>query len=634
MGNFSLAMEDVFGTMAEGQAANMRALLQEYASTTFSGRDEVKKRIAEAAGGQLSEKATDLALFDLGSEATGLDQAVASLVDGTRQALTSTIERIRNAKANGGEVAAADTAFSQAFSEQGDVLRDIIDGTSGLDATQTEEKLREFFARYRDLINDQPALEAEKRVTLMNSLRTELASALEQSDNSAEISATVSQIGTSIEFLSLSVQDRVKAILDSIALSTATVDTKIAKLKQEQSDLPTGLDRWVLPRPAKAAADAKSAELQLQIDQLEARKVAMRSEEERVREMERTKLAQQAAGNAKVKEGSATTAADLVSRFNNDQEISAALSNPQALKNSGLRADQVKYLTDNRDAILGASPDLLGRLGSTQTDAEGNVKASPELAKLESIFGVLAGGLAKVTEAEKRRVRDEANALPLGALDTQTRAQAEIKIASHRKDYAAIGPLIDKEFDAQRAILEKQLAQAEAKVEDRKGNPSKDGQAEVAEKNKVTQIKAQLSTLDVEKEEKKSQYAAKAKSAGEVAKRKADTDAAKQAKIAVTQTGIEQRIIKQDFEEAIKTGNIEQFLAKSKEYEQVQEKLRGQLSEELKARGYTASQILDEIKLREDLNKPLAEQVENIRKLADQRIRLVEISNRKLGVGT
>lgn len=71
-----------------------------------------------------------------------------------------------------------------------------------------------------------------------------------------------------------------------------------------------------------------------------------------------------------------------------------------------------------------------------------------------------------------------------------------------------------------------------------------------------------------------------------MAKRKADTDAAKQAKIAVTQTGIEQRIIKQDFEEAIKTGNIEQFLAKSKEYEQVQEKLRGQLSEELKARGY------------------------------------------------
>lgn len=97
----------------------------------------------------------------------------------------------------------------------------------------------------------------------------------------------------------------------------------------------------MLPRPAELRLTPSPYRLQLQIDQLEARKVAMRSEEERVREMERTKLAQQAAGNAKVKEGSATTAADLVSRFNNDQEISAALSNLQALKNSGLRADQM-----------------------------------------------------------------------------------------------------------------------------------------------------------------------------------------------------------------------------------------------------------------------------------------------------
>jgi len=78
----------------------------------------------------------------------------------------------------------------------------------------------------------------------------------------------------------------------------------------------------------------------------------------------------------------------------------------------------------------------------------------------------------------------------------------------------------------------------------------------------------------MEMEQELDKFRAKAKGAAETAKRKADAEAKKQAQIAVTQTGIEQRIIKQDFDEAIRVGDVEAFRQKSAEYVAVQEKLR------------------------------------------------------------
>lgn len=179
-------------------------------------------------------------------------------------------------------------------------------------------------------------------------------------------------------------------------------------------------------------------------------------------------------------------------------------------------------------------------------------------------------------------------------------------------------------------MVQKQIAVAKEQTDAAKESGSKTYTAKYDAQSK---LEAKLKTLDVDLQAELAKYQAQLKTQGEAAKKKADNEAKKQAGIAVTQTGIEQRTVKQNFDEAVRTGDVQGFLDLSKQYEEVQAKLRDQLQTELKARGYNAEQILAEIKLREDLNKPLAEQVENIRKLADQRRQQRDLDFRDVGTG-
>ena len=243
--------------------------------------------------------------------------------------------------------------------------------------------------------------------------------------------------------------------------------------------------------------------------------------------------------------------------------------------------------------------------------------------------------VAQVTEKEKRRLRDEQNTISTDTYRQQTEAETRIKLAEHDKNFALLSsnspdnPVIAK-YEAERTVREKELLQARAAAED----AAEDGSANSAAKQQaVFKAEAALQTLDIELEQELAKYKARAESVSAQAKRKMEEEAKKQARIAVTQTALEQRKVKQDFDEAIRIGDQEGFLSLSKQYEEVQERLRKQLEEELQARGHTAEQIKAEIDLREDLNKPLADQVENIRKLNSQISQMEDLRYRLIGTG-
>lgn len=635
--NFQLTMGDTFGDLADGASQEITDLLKTYSGTSFSRRGEIRSRIEAALGRPLGEEITDKVLFDLGQQREAIEATVNAYVDNTRQTIQAVTERIRAARQAGEEITAKDAAMSQAFSENADELLRIMEGSSGLRPEEIQERLRAFYARFVEIVDERPALYAEQQRKQMTALSEQLAAALQASDNSTEIASAISQIGNSLEYVGLTAEQKLASVQAGINKGIAEIDKQILEVQNRGPGIMATLasmfsgGRSAQSPEARARAAANQEELlRLQGN----RQFLLNRQAQEQANFEERKRAQEQA-NLEARNNSATNAANLISGFNQDPRIAAALGNENSLRDVGLDAKQIQYLRENRDQILGAGTDLLGRLGSTRTDEQGNVISSAEYQRLDKIFNLLASNLDRVTQAQERAARDEKNLVSTDLLRARIEAQTETKRAEYNKNFGLLAsespdnPVV-KEFAAQRQILEKELAQARAKADDAKEDGAK---GEVGRQQAVLEAQAKLDTLDLSLKQELEKYAAKLRTAGEQAQRKADNEAKKQAKIAVTQTGIEQRIVKQNFDEAIRTGDTEAFLRLSNEYVEVQARLRDQLEEELKARGYTTSQILDEIKLREDLNKPLAEQVDNIRKLANQQLKMLDLQYRDIGSG-
>jgi TP901 family phage tail tape measure protein len=632
--NYQISLGNTFGELAEGTSNELSELLKTYVNTSFSRRGEVRSRIEQLLGRSLSDDISDKVLFDLGQQREAVEATVSAYVDNTRQLINGVTERIRAARETGAEITAKDAAFSQAFSENADELLKILDGDSGLGAEQIQERLREFYERFVEIVDERPALRAEEQRKQMTALSEQLAATLAASDNSAEIATAISQIGNSLEYVSLTAAQRLTALQDGINKGIASIDKQIEEVKSRapgsvsQFLISTGLfyDRRTPEQIAKDQQELNT--LQGNRDFLVSRGAAAQAEYQQ-------RLQRQREENQRVIANSADNAANLISGFNQDPRIGNALFNDQMLKDVGLTAQQIKLLSENRGRIQSGDANLLGELASTRMDEQGNVVPSDLYQKLDKVFNLLASNLDRVSEAELRRQRDEKNLIGADLLGQRIGAQTEIKKAEYGKNFALLAsdspnnPVVQL-FDAQRQILEKELAQAQAKAED----ASKDGsKSEVARQQAVLEAQAKLDTLALERAQELEKYQAKLKTAGEQATRQAENEAKKQARIAVTQTGIEQRKTKMDFDEAVRTGDVQGFLDISRKYEEVQAKLRSQLEDELKARGLTTSQIMDEIKLREELNKPLAEQVQYIRSLASSMGRQMDLRYRDIGSG-
>lgn len=636
--NYRLGLNDVFGELTEEQAKQISEQLTQYASMTFTERtnSDIRSQIEGVIGSQLGEGVTDQVLFNLGKQREQVEATVEAYVDNTRQMITSVTERIRAARESGDEISEKDAAMSQAFSENSDELQKILDGTSDLDPEAVQERLKEFYARFVELVDKRPALEAEERSKNIEALAAQLQAALASSDNSAEIAQAVSQIGNSLEFISLTTQDRLAGILAGLGGSLESVDAQIAAHQAERPDiLHRGTNAlWRALGSPNEVGEAAEAEWQRKNAALQARRQLLIEQQEKAVKSNYDQEMKQLQDNRKARDKAEVDAKALLGGLN-APDIKAALGNAQTLRDIGLSPAQIKQLQDNAAGISSNDPALLSRLSATTTDAKGNVVPSSEYQSLDKSFGLIAANLARVTEAEQRRQRDEKNLVGIDLLSSKTAAETAIKKADYGNNFALLAsnspsnPVVQL-FDAQRQILEKELAQAKAAAEDAAEDGSK---TSVSKQQAVLEAQAKLDTLDMEKEQELAKYSAKLRTAGEKAQRAADQEAKKQAKVAVTQTGIEQRKVKQDFDEAVRTGDIAKFQELSAKYTAVQEKLRTQLEEELKARGYTTSQIIDEIKLREELNKPLAEQVENIRKLADQRRQQRDLEYRDIGSG-
>lgn len=632
--NYQISLANTFGELAQSTSDELSELLKTYVNTSFSRRGEVRSRIEQLLGRSLGDELNDKVLFDLGQQREAVEATVSAYVDNTRQLINGVTERIRAARETGAEITAKDAAFSQAFSENADELLKILDGDSGLGAEDIQERLRDFYARFVEIVDERPALRAEEQRKQMAALSDQLAASLAASDNSTEIAAAISQIGNSLEYVSLTAAQRLTALQEGINKGIASIDKQIEEVKSRapgsvgQFLINTGLfnDRRTPEQIAKDQQELNT--LQGNRDFLLSRGAAAQAEYQQ-------RLQRQQEENQRAIANSAANAANLISGFNQDPRIGNALTNEQMLKDVGLTAQQIKLLGENRGRIQAGDAGLLGELASTRTGEQGNVVPSDLFQKLDKVFNLLASNLDRVSEAELRRQRDEKNLIGADLLGQRIGAQTDIKKAEYGKNFALLAsdspdnPVVQL-FDAQRQILEKELAQAKAKAED----ASKDGsKSEVARQQAVLEAQAKLDTLALERSQELEKYQAKLKTAGEQATRQAENEAKKQARIAVTQTGIEQRKTKMDFDEAVRTGDVQGFLDISRKYEEVQAKLRTQLEDELKARGLTTSQIMDEIKLREELNKPLAEQVQYIRSLASSMGRQMDLRYRDIGSG-
>lgn len=635
MESFKLGLEETFGSIVVGKEAEVTTLLKQYANTAGSQRGVVRAEIERVLGSVIPKAIDDKILFDLGGQRTAVEATVAAFVDNTRQTITAVTERIRAARESGDSISEKDQALSDAFSENSAELLAILDGDSGFSPEETQEKLKAYYARFVELVDKRPALKAEESVKLLNALSDQLTAALASSDNSAEIALAVSQIGNSLEYLGLSVERRIGGILRGIQGSRASIE---AELAQKEKEGPGIMQRAAIMFSGGAAAGIETPEdvaRKARIAELRARLVDLDVQEKGQNELLVTTQKKRETDSAASKEKIATQASSLITGFNSNADISAALDNDKVLREILPDNSQRDFLKRNVAGIRSGDPALLARLASTTQTADGPVKPSAELTQLEAIFGQIAANLNRVTKAEERKVRDEKNLVGIDLLTQQSKAGTDIKKAEAGKQYGLLGsdspdnPVVQK-FAAEKLILEKELAKAKANADDAGEDGSKNA---VDLQQKVLEVQAKLDTLSLDKDAQLAGFQAKGKTAGEQAQRKSDAEAKKQATIKVTQTGIAQRIVKQDFDEAIRVGNSETFLNKSKEYEEVQARLRNQLEEELKARGYTTSQILDEIKLREDLNKPLAEQVDNIRKLAAQQSQMLDLKYRDIGTG-
>jgi len=441
LGDFQLNMADAFGDVAVSQASGLETLVKEYANTPFSRRDEVRARIDELLGRSSSE-VTDKVLFDLGMQAESMESAVGGLVEGTRQTITAVTERIREARANGGDITAADQAMSQAFSEQSEVLRGILDGTNQLDSTETKQRLEEFFARFVELIDETPKLEAEQRSALMLSLRQEMINALALSDNSAEISAAVVQISNSLEFMGLSVAQRLDSISSALNARRTQLQAEIAELEGQAPGVFKRFGSWLTTPMGQSDPELEAQEKarQAEISRRQAQMAALDRESEIQTQKAFEREKQLLEENAEFRRQSANRAQNLVGGLVGDADVQKVLRNPAMLRDAGVTASQAKLVSENLDALTGGDASaLLKRLGeSSRTDKEGKLVPGTEYEKFNKLAELLAANAARMTKAEERRLRDEKNMVTGDLLQRQTAAETAIKKADYGKNFSLL----------------------------------------------------------------------------------------------------------------------------------------------------------------------------------------------------
>lgn len=629
--NYELDMVEVFGQRTAEVNRQLQELLVEYVNTTASFRPGIRAEMEALLGNKLGEEVTDKNLFDLGSSAEQLRSSVEGLVEGTKQTIERVTDNIRTARAEGVDPSKVDLAMSEAYSERYEVLNDIINGVSDLSPEEIEEELRNLMERFVELVDERPKNEAKARAASINSLAQQLAAALAQSDNAAEISTAVSSISNSVEYIGLSVESRMQGILAGLSRYQGEIDEKIKASEARLAQLKAG---GPIAEQLNAEEIAKEQE---NLRGLQGMQSTYQAEEDKALN---DLLAQQLAREERNNAYSAKARTDFgrsLGGVASNEDVQKILDDPRLQRELQLTAEERKFLQENRDAYRmgGDASALEARLTrGTKTD-EGETVNSEDFERFLQINQKLVENVAQVTEKEKRRLRDEQNTISTDTYRQQTEAETRIKLAEHEKNFALLSsnspsnPVIAK-YEAERTVREKELLQARAEAED----AAADGSANSAAKQQaVFKAEAALQTLDIELEQELAKYKARAESVSAQAKREMDEEAKKQARIAVTQTALEQRKVKQDFDEAIRIGDQEGFLALSKQYEEVQERLRKQLEEELQARGHTAEQIKAEIDLREDLNKPLADQVENIRKLNSQISQMEDLRYRMIGTG-
>lgn len=629
--NYELDMVEVFGQRTAEVNRQLQDLLIEYVNTTASFRPGIRAEMEALLGDKLREEITDKNLFDLGSSAEQLRSSVEGLVEGTKQTIERVTDNIRTARAEGVDPSKVDLAMSEAYSERYEVLNDIINGVSDLSPEEIEEELRNLMERFVELVDERPKNEAKARAASINSMAQQLAAALAQSDNAAEISTAVSSISNSVEYIGLSVESRMQGILAGLSRYQGEIDEKIKASEARLAQLKAG---GPIAEQLNAEEIAKEQE---NLRGLQGMQSTYEAEEEKALN---DLLAQQLAREERNNAYSAKARTDFgrsLGGVASNEDVQKILDDPRLQRELQLTAEERKFLQENRDAYRmgGDASALEARLTRGTKNDEGETVNSEEFERFLQINQKLVENVAQVTEKEKRRLRDEQNTISTDTYRQQTEAEIRIKLAEHDKNFALLSsnspsnPVIAK-YEAERTVREKELLQARAEAED----AAEDGSANLAAKQQaVFKAEAALQTLDIELEQELAKYKARAESVSAQAKREMDEEAKKQARIAVTQTALEQRKVKQDFDEAIRVGDQEGFLSLSKRYEEVQEQLRKQLEEELQARGHTAEQIKAEIDLREDLNKPLADQVENIRKLNSQISQMEDLRYRMIGTG-
>lgn len=645
--NFNIALEQAFGEAARGKGEELGAELRRYSAQTYSQRtssdNTTRASIEKILGKSLDDSVGDKILFDLGVAREEIDATVSAFVDNTRGLINGVTERIRAAREAGQAISEKDQALSQAFSADATNLQAILDGTSGLQPEEVQNTLTAFYERFVELVDKQPALTAQSRLKNMEALAAQLAAELANTDNSAEIAATVSQIANSLEYISLTAEDRLKAVLNGIQGRIAQIDKQIA---DEESNGPGIMSRLAsafsmgasssAPNPEETARQARLAGLRQQ-------RQLLLDQEKRQQDQEAKRQEKLAADAAELRgsgpKSASQRAADLISLVNDDNPkgagvgIRKALGDLPTLQAMQIQPKDIQYLQSLAPALLNGDAELLGRLSTVNTDSNGKASMSSEFDRLSKLLGKVADNVDRVTKEQERQQRDAKNMVSPDQIRTAGEARNAIQRAEYGKNFSLLAsdspnnPVVQF-YDAQRAILQKEVDQAKAKAEDSKGSKS-----ETNALQSYYDAQAKLLKLDSDRATELEKYAQKVKTQGERAQKKADNEQRKQAHIDVTQTGIEQRVTKQNFDEAVRTGNVADFLTLSKQYEEVQAKLRDQLETELKARGYNTEQILSEIKLRQDLNKPLADQVENIRKLSEQRTQMRDLKYRDIGSG-
>lgn len=618
--NVLLEAEELFGQGLEDRSSRLSQLVEQYADSPGSVRNVLLDEMESLVGRPLEDRQ----VFQISQAMQQLDETVKGMRESIARRLQLDVEEAAKARADGDKLNPEIAARIKAAGEAGDEFRNILDGTSTLDFDEQRQAMEDYTRKVYEILNEKPLLEAQRRDAQMSDLSSQLASSLAAADNSASIALIVANIGRSVTTLGLTVQERVQSLLDGVRLATNVKSAEISELEAERDSL--GIFGF-LTDAQKAKRDSLNARIELEksnLASIEAGGVEIQRQgkvEERARAEKKVQETRQFADQQ---------SASLLD-FRNNPYYQKALADPAMLREMGLNASQRAFLKDNQGALSAPEGSTAQRQLMEQVTKQGSATAT----LFKDIAGVFGSQAERQSKETERRKRDEENQIGVSQFAAKTKAETAIKKAEYSDDFSKLTSSgednpIRQLYKAEREILEKELAQAQAKAADSQA----DGKGNVvANQQKVLELQAKLETLPLEMERDLTKYRQQASTAGEAAKRKSDQEAAKQAKIAVTQTAIEQRIVKQDFDEAIDKGDIGQFIAKSDEYIAVQDKLRKQLEEELKARGYTTEQILAEVELREDLNKPLAEQVENIRKLFDQRAQLRDLKYQDVGTG-